>query len=95
MQLTQHDLIYDDYSWADLRRDDPKRTGRPDHVLFNRRDGREMVAFLACNFPDAEDAQRAEWAIRHHVPGRLHSRKEVRDWLKLNWAFIRNVCQAR
>ena len=95
MQLTKHDLIYSDYSWTELRREDARRTGRPDNVLFNRHDGHEMIAFLAHNFPDAQDAQRAEWAIRHHVPARLHSRKQVHDWLQLNWAFVLSVCESR
>jgi len=95
MQLTTLDLIYSDYSWTELRRDDPRRTGRPDNVLFNRREGQEVLAFLAHNFPAPEDAHRAEWAIRHQVPSRLHSRRQVHEWLTLNWEFVRNVCQGR
>jgi len=95
MHLKKHDLIYDDYSWTELRQGDPKRTGLPDHVLFNRRDGAEVLAFLAHNYATLEDAHKAEWALRHQVPQRLHSRKEVHAWLTLNWAFIVNVCQCR
>jgi LPS sulfotransferase NodH len=94
MQCTKHDLMYSDYAWTELRADDLKRTGRPDNVLFNRRDGQEVLAFLAHNFPDPADAQRAEWALRHQVPARLHSRREVHQWLTLNWAFVLNVWKA-
>jgi hypothetical protein len=95
MQLTKLDLIYRDYAWTELRREDPKRTGRPDNVLFNRREGQEVLAFLAHNFGSLEDARKAEWALRHQVPARLYSRRQVHDWLVLNWAFVLNVCQAR
>ena len=93
MALTKLDLIYEDYAWTELRQDDPKRSGRPDNVLFNRRDGHEVLAFLAHNFPAPQDAHKAEWALRHQVPARLHSRRQVHQWLTLNWAFILNVCQ--
>jgi hypothetical protein len=95
MQLTQHDLVYSDYCWTELRCDDPKRSGRPDHVLFNRHEGHEVLGFLAHNFATLEDARKAEWALRHQVPARLHSRKQVYEWLTLNWAFVLNVCHPR
>ena len=92
MQLKKHDLIYSDYAWTELKPEDPRCTGRPDNVLFNRREGREVLAFLAHNFSTLEDARRAERALRHRVPVRQHSRKQVHDWLALNWAFL-HVCQ--
>lgn len=95
VQLTKEDLIYSDYSWTEGAREDPKRTVRPDHGLFNRRDGREVLAFLSHNYASAEDAHMAEWALRHQVPARLYSRKQVHEWLSLNWEFIRNVCHVR
>jgi len=94
MQLKKNDLIYGDYAWAELRADDPRRIGRPDNVLFNRREGHEVLAFLAHNFSTLEDAHRAERALRHRVPAYLHSRRQVYEWLTLNWAFL-NVCHAR
>jgi hypothetical protein len=95
MRMKKHDLIYQDYAWNALRPGDPRTTGRADNVLFNRREGHEVLAFLEHNFPAPEDAQRAEWALRHQVPLRLHSRRQVHDWLTLNWAYVLNVCHAR
>jgi hypothetical protein len=81
-------MVFNDYSWTALRDDDPKKTGVPDNVLLNRREGYEVLAFVQRNFPNVSDAQKAERAIRNRVPANLHSRAHIKDWLTRNWMFI-------
>jgi hypothetical protein len=88
MPFSRNDMVFKDYSWTVLGDDDPKRTGHPDNVLLNRREGYEVLAFLQRNYPNVPDAQKAERAIRNSVPVTIHSRALIKDWLTRNWLFI-------
>lgn len=88
--LKKSDLQYPDYTWTTSGDDDPRRTGSPDNVLLNRKEGYEVLPFLNRLAKDHKwsktDALKAEWLIREHVPSSLRHRDNITKWLKDNWS---------
>jgi hypothetical protein len=90
--ISKHDLQFA-YSWTASGHDNPRLTGSPDAVLFNRREGYEVLDFinrfcaahnvggLPLNKTHALKAER----MLQKVPGTVRSHANVTKWLLENW----------
>lgn len=82
-------LLYT-YQW-ETRDDDPRLRGEPDHSLFNRHQGWEVL-YLINKFGERYQVQtvsagnKLERMIKQHLPGDVRSQDKVRQWLYDNWS---------
>lgn len=88
--IEESDLTYKDYSWTVYENDDPEVTGEPDNTLLNRKEGYEILYFINkfCEnhgLKSKSSATKVESMIRSHVPSRIHSQKEIDEWIVKNW----------
>ena len=83
------DMIYK-YNWYPDGGDDVKLRGEPDHSLFHRDEGYEVL-YLINKFGEAtgrttiSDGNKAERLINEKLPADVRSQKNVKEWLENNW----------
>lgn len=85
--IARENLQYQ-YSWAAIPPDDQRKTGNPDSVLLNRREGYEVLYFLNRICTNLPQALKAERLIQTRLPGDVRSRANVLDWLIRNWDML-------
>jgi hypothetical protein len=94
--MTKHykraDMIYTDYSWTAYGDDDPKVSGEPDHSLFSRHEGYEMLYMInkymnIKGWTSVSTGQKLERFIRNSVPTDKRSQKHVREYLDNNFSL--------
>lgn len=83
------DLIYT-YEW-ETGEDDPRLRGEPDHSLFNRRQGWEVLylinKFGAEYHIELKSAgEKIEKMINKYLPSDVRSQLLVKAWLVENWS---------
>lgn len=83
--LARDDLKYS-YAWTPLKADDVRLTGKLDHILLNRKQGYEVLAFLNCLAVEAKWRQKdivlnAERLLHEKAPPYLHARDHLARWL--------------
>jgi|GEM_PF-2395967 len=78
--------------------DDPKLRNHPDSDLLSRNEWYEALYFCnkyanthTTNLTPHETALKVERLLHTKIPGKLHGRANVIDWLEKNWAFFPNV----
>ena len=84
----QSDLEYK-YDWT-IKQDDPKLRGNPDHSLFNRHQGWEMLYFvnrfgILHNVSTVTAGKKVERMLRDHLPSDIRSQANVKQWVYDNW----------
>ena len=83
-------MVYNDYSWTAYGDDNPKITGSPDNILFNRHEGYEVL-YLINEFmkfhqlTSKEDGQKIEKMIHDKLPSDTRARADVIEWIERNW----------
>ena len=82
------DLIYS-YQWETYD-DDPKLRGEPDHSLFNRHQGWEVLYLInklgeAYHIELKSAGNKMERMIREHLPSNIRSQVNVKQWIRDHW----------
>lgn len=81
----QRSMLQQKYSWESLSGDGP-RDQKKDAVMFNRREGYEVVPMIQkvvdhFDFQAESDVNKVEDAITNELPGNVRSRENVFNWL--------------
>lgn len=89
------DMLYS-YSWAADGNDNPKYRNAPDSNLFDRSEGYEVLYSInrfiqIYTVNSVAHGQHAEKLIRTRLPSIIFSRKELFQWLLVNWDRILTV----
>jgi hypothetical protein len=89
MAFHQKDLQYS-YSRTAIAGDNPKISGVPDSILFNRHEGYEVLYLInkfmeTHNLTDIQSGQKIERMIRNGLPGDVRSQHNVISWIANNW----------
>ncbi len=84
-------MLYNDYQWSAYGSDDPKVTGHPDSILFNRHQGYEVLYLINklmvfWQFNTIAHGQKLERLIRNYLPINIRSQQNVAEWLRVNWS---------
>ena len=88
------DIKYSDlkykYSKKATNGDNPEFTGKPDSILFNRKEEYEVIPMLRAVFGEKgsyskENLNKLEDLIQKKLPGKIRKREDVFDWLIANF----------
>jgi hypothetical protein len=87
MPYSKTDMYYQSYKWSVYATVDPKISGRPNNVVFNREQGYEvlyMINYLLTelNVDSKSIGQRIEKFIKTDLPYNQSTQKEVESWIK-------------
>jgi len=88
--VIKNGLYYKDYKWTDIKEDDSRVKGLPDHTFFNRNEGYEMLYFIN-EFSEKHDLFdipsiiKIERMIKEEVPSNIRSQENVAIWMESNW----------
>lgn len=81
-------MVFDDYCWAaSYTPGDDRVSGEISNMLFDRKDGAQMLYFLnACallwHWNSRLSMRNLERATRQLVPRSRHTQQEVRNWIE-------------
>jgi hypothetical protein len=87
---TKEDLVYSDYQWPSTGQEEPSVSSPLGEDQFNRYAGREVLALINTiaqvhGLQYTISGKKIEKMIRKALPAQLSTRKEVKDWIVLNW----------
>ncbi|SEO88170.1 hypothetical protein SAMN05192574_11530 [Mucilaginibacter gossypiicola] len=90
--FSRRNLHYTDYKWTAYIQNDPRVNGRPDHTVFDKTEGNEMVylinkLMMIWDYRFANTGNKMEKLIHDKLPTEITSQEDVQGWLKINLKF--------
>lgn len=90
MSYTKSDMVYSDYRWSSGSEDNPNLKGEPDHSLFSRHEGYEMLYLINAylkkkGLTSDASGEKAEKLLHDKLPSNRHSQINAIKFLDDNW----------
>ena len=89
--ITKSDLQTNRYNWREYDPNDPKVSGAPNHTVFDRREGYEVLFLINSfgrfsGFKWAPPKKKFEQMVYEHLPEDVCTQQEAVDWIIHNWS---------